>query len=544
MDLETALQQIDIELNEDRERAAIRTLLLQSGIEPTETLIDAFIAVVRAGLNVSRSMAVLSQPGNANRPLQHYASEVCGLWVDPRGNARAELDGQAKVENAYIAMRSFLAVAPARSQAERATTERAKRSLKLAGQFLGAEFISRIDEGARSTLRGLRLDESTTSALFKYGAGAWGAIAKVPMPQEPKVAFRSVKKAAVPPVQSELKPAGEDARLYEVWFGTNRACIDVEAPRKGFRNERDTEGKVHYGTCMVEVPRSHRFGSTGTSFYKRWLRLEFKDDHLKLRTIKPIGDEDSFIEEMRSELEAQPEKDRVALVYLHGYNTSFEEAAIRAAQIGVDLKVTGVTAFYSWPSMAAAKGYPADIARVEASEAQIAEFLSAIATRSGAKVVHVLAHSMGNRGFARAVSRITSVAASAGTVRFGQILLAAPDIDVDLFKALAVAYPRIAKRTTMYVSAKDRALEMSSWLQDSNRAGFTPPVTVVDGIETIEVSAIDLTMLGHGYYAEAEAVLYDMKQLLDSDDPTVPPERRPRIEKRERGGLTYWAMGA
>jgi esterase/lipase superfamily enzyme len=541
MDLETAFQQIDTALDEDHERAAMRRLLLQYGIEPTDALVESLIAIVRAGLDVSRSIAALSRAGKANRPLKHYATELCGLWVDPRGQARTDLGGQAMVENAYIAMRSYLAVAPAWSQAHRAATERAKQSLQLAGSLLGAEFRSRIDAGARATLTGLRLDDSTAGALLKHGTGAWEAIARVPLPAEPKAAYRSVPKEAAPP---EPQASDEGARLYEVWFGTNRACIDDASPAKGFRNERDAQGRVHYGTCMVDVPRSHRFGSTGTPFYKRWLRLEFKDDHLKLRTIKPIADEAGFIAEMRAELEAQTERDRVALVYLHGYNTSFEEAAIRAAQIGVDLKVPGVTAFYSWPSMAAAKGYPADIARVEASEAQMAEFLSAIATQSGATVVHVLAHSMGNRGFARAVSRITSYAASTGAVRFGQILLAAPDIDVDLFKALAVAYPKIAKRTTMYVSAKDRALEMSSWLQDSNRAGFTPPVTVVDGIETIEVGAIDLTLLGHGYYAEAEAVLYDMKQLLDSDDPTVPPEKRPRIEKRDRGGLTYWAIGA
>jgi hypothetical protein len=34
-------------------------------------------------------------------------------------------------------------------------------------------------------------------------------------------------------------------------------------------------------------------------------------------------------------------------VYIHGYNVSFEEAVIRAAQMGYDLKVEGVTALFS-----------------------------------------------------------------------------------------------------------------------------------------------------------------------------------------------------
>jgi esterase/lipase superfamily enzyme len=191
--------------------------------------------------------------------------------------------------------------------------------------------------------------------------------------------------------------------------------------------------------------------------------------------------------------------------------------------------------------MAEVEGYPADIARVEASEKQIAEFLTAVANGAGAHRVHVIAHSMGNRGFARAVARITSHAAASARVRFGQIILAAPDLDVDLFKQLAMAYPLISERTTMYVSARDKAPALSRWLQDSDRAGFTPPVTVIDGIDTVEVTHIDLTLLGHRYFAEAEPVLYDIKELIDDD---TPPDRRLRIEPRVQGGVRFWSIRA
>ena len=214
-------------------------------------------------------------------------------------------------------------------------------------------------------------------------------------------------------------PKPEEAHLYEVWFGTNRALIDPADPAKGFANQRDALGTVHYGTCSVEIPRTHKFGSTGTPFWKRWLRLEFTDDHLKLRKISPLDSDGDFLELAAGEdRRAQTEAERGVLVYLHGYNTTFEEAALRAAQIGLDLKVPGATAFYSWPSMAEVKGYPADIARVEASETQIADFLTAIATKADARRVHVIAHSMGNRGFARAIARITSSPAAASGAAF------------------------------------------------------------------------------------------------------------------------------
>jgi len=66
-----------------------------------------------------------------------------------------------------------------------------------------------------------------------------------------------------------------------------------------------------------------------------------------------------------------------ALLFIHGYNVDFEGAAIRAAQIGCDLKVPGVTAFFSWPSRGSLVSYPADEATIEASEGAITDFTSA-----------------------------------------------------------------------------------------------------------------------------------------------------------------------
>ncbi len=125
-------------------------------------------------------------------------------------------------------------------------------------------------------------------------------------------------------------------------------------------------------------------------------------------------------------------------------------------------------------------------------------------------------------------------------VRFGQIILAAPDIEVSLFRDLAAVYPKISSRTTMYVSARDRALQMSKFLQDPDRAGFTPPITVVPNIDTVEVTDIDLTVLGHGYYAEAAPVLHDMTEVLTHNSP---PERRTRIRRAGASGQAlYWMI--
>lgn len=217
------------------------------------------------------------------------------------------------------------------------------------------------------------------------------------------------------------------------------------------------------------------------------------------------------------------------LVFLHGYNVSFEDAALRAAQVGFDLKVSGATAFFSWPSQGTLVGYPADAAAIEASEDAITRFMVDFARRSRAAVVHLVAHSMGNRGLHRALQRLTTEAELAAGVKFGQIFLAAPDVDRDLFLSLAHLYPRFSERTTLYASDGDKPVATSAWLHQSPRAGYFPPVTVAEGVERLDTVAVpdfDLDLLGHSYFARAEALLHDMFDLIRHG---TPPARRQRL---------------
>jgi esterase/lipase superfamily enzyme len=327
----------------------------------------------------------------------------------------------------------------------------------------------------------------------------------------------------------------DEPRVYPVWFGTNRKPVDPQVPGKGFSHLRDD--KVYFGVCDVLIPETHKFGSLGSSWWKRW--ATGTDDRVRLIQLQTLAEE-AFWQSIRDELAKEAESDRAALVYLHGFNVSFETAAVRAAQIGFDLKVPGLTAFFSWPSRGRVSGYVSDGTSIEASERHIAEFLTRFAQDSGATRVHLIAHSMGNRGLLRSIQRIARQATDAAKVRFGQIFLAAPDVDSQTFADLARLYSQVSERTTLYVSSKDLALAGSSIVNDYPRAGFIPPVTIVDGIDTIEVSSVDLTMLGHGYYGGAEGVLYDMHELLLHN---VPPQRRTRIRRMTTADdRTYWSV--
>lgn len=325
------------------------------------------------------------------------------------------------------------------------------------------------------------------------------------------------------------------ATIYPLWFGTNRKPVDTNNISKGFSGKRDD--KLHYGICQVAVPKSHKIGSIGSPLWKRL--ITFTDDRLKLhfQSLK-ILEKEPFWENINEELKDHEINERSALVFVHGYNVNFEDAAIRAAQMGFDLQVPGITAFYSWPSQGKLSAYPVDEASIEASEKYMTEFLLNLAEKTDIEKIHIIAHSMGNRGLLRAVQRIISQVQTITNIAFGQIILAAPDVDIDLFKELAKGYRQLAERTTLYISSKDKALATSALIHQHGRAGFFPPVTVVEGIDTVKVSKIDLTLLGHGYFADARLVLEDIRDLLINN--TSPGQRRGRLEPSEEGG--YWIM--
>jgi esterase/lipase superfamily enzyme len=327
---------------------------------------------------------------------------------------------------------------------------------------------------------------------------------------------------------------------YTVWFGTNRAPIRRGAQIIGFSSERESRADARYvGACRVWIPESHQMGSLGSPFWKRALTLT--DDRLTLRNLEVLA-EDAYWAQLRAALASVDAKgDCNAVLFIHGYNVSFNDAALRAAQLGADLDVGGVMTFYSWPSQGALKDYPADAASVEAATPHIIAFLSDLVAKSGATRVHVIAHSMGNRALLRALERLSRATDAAAGIRLNQIILAAPDVDVDTFRDLADAYRRTARRTTLYVSTKDRALRASYRLHRFPRVGLMPPICRVPGIDTVNVQNVDLSFLGHGYVAEAREVLSDMHALLRHDHP---PERRFGLRAMVDELGQYWVVKA
>ena len=124
---------------------------------------------------------------------------------------------------------------------------------------------------------------------------------------------------------------------------------------------------------------------------------------------------------------------------------------------------------------------------------------------------------------------------------FDQVILAAPDVDRTQFDQSYDAIRHLAKHASIYASANDFALKASDqfWV-DKPRLGDSRSIAVFDGIDTIDVSQVDLHLfgMGHAFFVNNPLVVQDLVDVIGKG--ASPP--RAHLEKRTVGGKTYWAF--
>lgn len=335
-----------------------------------------------------------------------------------------------------------------------------------------------------------------------------------------------------PPLASVKEGEQANFTRVEVFYGTDRSSSGSTEPAKRYGTGR---GDLEYGIAQVSIPHTHKRGELEDPIW--WLG-EFKADpskHVALLDAQPVP-LSTFQGELRSRV-AVPGKGNI-LVFIHGFNCSFEDAVRRTAQIAHDIPFPGVPVTYSWPSVASAGpiAYHTDEGNVKWTEAHLQAFLTNLkaAVGDGARI-HLLAHSMGNR----AMSEVLKSMARDDTARpFSQVVLAAPDIDKETFQQqIAPAVVRVATRTTLYASSQDRALMISEVISSYPRAGqSSPPLVFVSGLDTIDATGMDTGVLGHSYIGSKPLVLTDLYYLLRHN--MTPAERN--LLPQPPTGARYW----
>ncbi|MCO6459504.1 MAG: alpha/beta hydrolase [Pirellulaceae bacterium] len=303
---------------------------------------------------------------------------------------------------------------------------------------------------------------------------------------------------------------------------------------RAYGNDR---GVLELGICHVSIPKSHRIGTLEAPTL---LRLEVKEDvrkHVVLRRVQSYAEQE-FYDLLRERVARSPHED--LFIFVHGYNVTFEDAARRTAQIAYDLKFPGAPIFFSWPSQGGLLKYTVDETNVTWTVPHLKQFLVEVSRRSGARAVNLVAHSMGNRALTSALREL-KYELQAESALFNQVVLAAPDIDAEVFRRdIAPAIQSTARRITLYASSDDQALIASRRVHGYARAGDSGAgIVVIPGIETIDVSGIDTSLLGHEYYGNSHSILADLYEVIRRGQPAA--ERRWLLPLL-REGLTYWRL--
>jgi esterase/lipase superfamily enzyme len=290
-----------------------------------------------------------------------------------------------------------------------------------------------------------------------------------------------------------------------VFYATDRQPTGSTAPSKMFGGER---GDVQYGTAKVSIPRNHKMGELeAPSVWK----LEFRADpekHVVLLDVAAL-DAAAFFAGVSQRVQKSAKKS--ALVFVHGYNVSFEDAARRTAQMAYDLGFDGAPAFYSWPSQADVAKYTIDENNVAWSTPNLERFLADFAERSDAERVFLVGHSMGTRALTQAYAALLEAKPQLKR-KFVEVILAAPDIDAAIFKRdIAPALLAGQAPVTLYASSEDVPLRASKAVHGAPRAGDAgPDMVIVPGIECIDATGMGTDFLNHSYFAQNRSILSDI----------------------------------
>lgn len=153
--------------------------------------------------------------------------------------------------------------------------------------------------------------------------------------------------------------------------------------------------------------------------------------------------------------------DGTVAVFVHGYNYNFQEALFRTAQMAADADTLSPPVLFSWPSAASYTGYVTDRDAALYSRGELERLLGALARDPRVKRIVLFGHSMGGFLSMEAATRL-KLQGRRDVMEKLQIVLAAPDIDVDVFRSQLRDLGRMKAPITLLVSKTDRALTISS----------------------------------------------------------------------------------
>ena len=273
--------------------------------------------------------------------------------------------------------------------------------------------------------------------------------------------------------------ARETGQVYTTFVATNRGRTE-----QGWFNDERKEN-LDYLSVDVSVPPKREVGEINLNLHRL--------DPEKYFTV--VGKQDfdgsrDFTNALRQTLLQQPAEARDVLLYVHGYNNSFTDGVFRTVQMKHDFDLPGVIVHYSWPSAANPLAYPYDRDSLLYSRDSLEKLLRQIRAAQPGRII-LVGHSLGTMLVMETLRQIEIATPGWSRRALGGAILISPDLDIDLFKMQANRFAALPEPFAIFVSSRDRALQLSVRLNGSRKrlGSLTDPQELADyPVTLIDVS--------------------------------------------------------
>lgn len=286
--------------------------------------------------------------------------------------------------------------------------------------------------------------------------------------------------ACADPTNAPLVPAAVNVGdSQQVLVVTNRA-----REATGFYGAHRSD-RFEYLGIDVSIPTARNLGAEPVSY-----RRAVPGKHFVMTDSQGLGDRTGFRTALRDRLTALPPAQRDITIYVHGYNNAFADGVFRTAQLVHDFELHGLALHYSWPSIAHPLGYSHDRDSLLFARDGLEDMLRDVA-RSGARNVVIVGHSLGAMLVMEVLRQMDIAEPGLPDRILDGVVLISPDIDIDLFKAQAHRIRALPQPFAIFVSQKDRALQLSSRINGrSTRLGT---LADTETIADLKVTVVDVT---------------------------------------------------
>ncbi|MGP9819858.1 alpha/beta hydrolase [Salinarimonas sp. NSM] len=193
---------------------------------------------------------------------------------------------------------------------------------------------------------------------------------------------------------------------------------------------------------------------------------------------------------------------RDVLIYVHGYRETFETAASGAAELAAGIGFRGASGLFTWPSGGATFDYGYDRESALWSRDALEELILTLARSESGGRVHLVAHSMGSLLTLETLRFVRASGGDAAMARIGAVVLASPDVDIDLFAQGVERLGVDAQRITVITAQNDRALALSRRLAGGVvRAGAADRERLAGlGVRVADASEFGSGVLNHDLF--------------------------------------------